>query len=1388
MEGTDDEEIFQIENDEPEQSDDAYSSVAFGVQNESEIEKLIASYDWKSHPLGDISKWSPTIKRTIDFMLSQKLPICLFLTTGLYVVYNDSFVEILGNKHPAAFGEKVQDIWPELWEQTKDDYLRVAVRGQVNFHRGKRFLVNRHGYQEELFFYYYIHPVFDGDKIAGAVLNAVDITEDILQRRRDGCIRDISYLVGHGKSTKDAVQYATKALAKHSNDIPFSLHYLVEKTNETSTLRLTAISGLRTSDPLAPTHTHSSLPPSHDTSIASLTDHLNSASTPWDISYAVQQKQIQLVELPEQYQQAMTPDGDKVCQAAILPIYDNQKGRLVSVVILGVNPNRRYDAAYKKFHLILATQLWSNISSAQRLEEARRKQEEMAQLQRTKTAFFQSTSHEFKTPITLLLGHIEQLKSLKLPLEAEYSLTVARRSALRLLKLVTSLLDFSRFDAHRAKPAFLPTDISAYIIDLASVFRSAFDSANLKYEVDVAPVATMAYLDREMMEKVIYNLISNALKCTVTGKVTVRVREVDNEKVEISVIDTGVGIRKEDIPFLFERFYRVESNLKRSNEGTGIGLALTKEIISVHQGEITVQSVEGEGSAFSIVLPLGKEHLDPSTIVDTADGYTQPYRQREVTEQYFEEILTSLPTLGLSKAQVTNDHASENGPTSSVGKAGTIARSPLSPFTPFSQIHEYGFAIYRYVLIADDNADMGEYLQFLLSPFWKVKVCHNGDEAFEVARKNPPGLVVADVMMPRLNGLDFVRKIRSDLELCTLPVILISARGDDNSQVEGLEAGADDYMVKPFNSKEIIARVRTHLELGRLRSEFERLTTLSPVGMFQYDANGKLMFRSKSLTKIADAGSSQIWTTVHPDDISMVRRVWDHSFKVQSREKIEFRYVHRDGKVVWVLAEWGPEYGEDGKFLGIIGAVTDVTERVEAQIQQLNEVQESQVNQELMIDTISHELRNPLNAIYNNVDLLKSTLDSRRKSINELVKTYRISDEMVQDLINTIELDSESVEALESCARHQRIIADDVLNLSKLRHGGVTLNLSLFDPIKVFSDILLVFKAEMDSRDIMFKTEMEWDQGPIYGDSHRLGQIIVNLMSNAIKFTDKCSVRQITFVLRPEPGKSKTSTTMCFAIKDTGIGISKKARANLFRRFSQATNKTEEVYGGSGLGLHICREMVSLMGGDISLESEEGKGTIFTVRINCEKAGDGGTPRSELQQLNLVNVLNDKDMEPTSTTSDQVSAKNKMSSMRIIVGEDNPINQRVMQRQLERAGHKVLIAKNGNEAYDLYTKNPSEIDALLLDLEMSGCSGLQATRMIRSYEKFGDGEPPSDWHFVRSKERTGRFVPIIGLTGHARPEYRVEAMRSGMDEYVIKPYEKDRLLDLLDRLSRESNT
>ena len=484
--------------------------------------------------------------------------------------------------------------------------------------------------------------------------------------------------------------------------------------------------------------------------------------------------------------------------------------------VFGLNPYRPIDESYRDFCDLVAGQLAASITDARAYEFEKTRAETLAELDQAKTDFFTNVSHEFRTPLTLLLGPAEDaLHDEASPLEGEQRerVEVILRNGQRLLKLVNTLLDFSRLESGRVEATFEPVDLAQYTRELASMFATAASRLGLALGVDAAPLPEPVYIDRDLWAKIVLNLLSNALKFTFEGGIGVQLVHTP-EGARLEVTDSGTGIPEAELPHLFERFHRVSGAKSRTHEGSGIGLALVAELVALHGGTVSASSELGVGTTFTLLLPYGSGHLPSEQLVEE-------HRARSATVAAMAEGFLAETTHWVEP-----------------GSAGAV---------PVPQSQETRPRI----LVVDDNPDIREYVAGLLADDYVVQTAVDGADGLEQARATPPDLVLTDVMMPRMDGFELLAALQADPLTVGTPVVMLSARAGEEGTLQGLDAGADDYLVKPFTARELLARVRSNLELDRARrtrlqlersrSLLDQAQRLARVGSWEIDqATGRV--------------------------------------------------------------------------------------------------------------------------------------------------------------------------------------------------------------------------------------------------------------------------------------------------------------------------------------------------------------------------------------------------------------------------------------------------------------------------------------------------------------------------------------------------------------------
>lgn len=849
--------------------------------------RRIASFDWSDHPLGPLESWPQSLRTAVSLILNSRHPMWVGWGERMSFLYNDAYLHVLGlAKHPWALGRPAAEVWAEIWNVCGPLADKVFSNAEASFMDDVRLFMSRGDITEETFYSFSYSPILDeSGTVAGLFCPSNDVTAKNVSARRSSTLTELAANGLVEKSPASACAAAAATLAKNPDDIPFAALYLTDGATCVLQQRVGGDAVAR----LVPAQVD--LGAEHAEAIAHVIDEV------------IEKGRIQRVALVHA---AAPPKGLldlPVSEAVVLPIAARADARPLGLLVAGVNPTCRLDAEYSAFFDLVASTIGTAVQNARAAQDEKRRADLLAETDRAKTVFFSSVSHEFRTPLTLMLGPIDQIAQ-SVEGELRRLAETAKRNALRLLKLVNTLLEFSRLEAGRTDATFVPTDLAAFTTDIAGSFRSAMESAGLTFSV-AASIDEPAFIDRSMWERILLNLLSNALKFTFEGGITVRVERDANFAV-LRVSDTGVGIAPEELNSLFERFHRVRGARSRSHEGSGIGLALVHELVSLHGGRVDVESTPGKGTTFSVYVPLGSAHLDPAKLGESANaGYAS------AIEQYLADVdATMSPSLA---------------PTATL-----LAACGARPR----------------VLLADDNADLRSYVSSILAPRYDLTTVVNGREALEAARSASFDLIISDVMMPELDGFGFLRALRSDPAIAATPFILLSARAGEEAATEGLLEGADDYVTKPFSSEELLARVYAQISNAALRQRVtqqlrqseERFRTLAsslPCIAFEAAPNGAMLFLSDEYAAYTASttqdGLGAGWThQLHPQDTAGVLGAWADALAGGTELHADVRLRDRDGRYRWFTARALPQRDLDGTILRWVGTLTDIHEQRQA--------------------------------------------------------------------------------------------------------------------------------------------------------------------------------------------------------------------------------------------------------------------------------------------------------------------------------------------------------------------------------------------------------------------------------------------------------------------------
>jgi len=1123
--------------------------------------QLIRSMDWSKTPLGPIATWPQSLRTSVSLCLSSTFPILIAWGPETIQLYNDSYRPICGAKHPESMGQNFRICWETALPVVGDAFTR-GQQGEGTYIKDQRMFLDRYGYLEETFMTFSFAPIRDESGEVGGIFHPItETTDKMLSARRTQVLRDVAALTSQAKANEDIYDSLTTAQPDFALDLPFLLFY--ELQEEGKSARLVNTAGVVTDPAL----------------LANLTG-LNVAETSW---LADLNQTLIIDELASRVGPlAGGPYPETPHTAVRLPIFVSTREQPVGFLLAGVSPRRALDQDYLNFYALLVNTVNTAFSNVYAYQEEQKRAEALAAIDRAKTAFFNNISHEFRTPLTLMLGPLEELlRDVKLntsgykePIEATH------RNALRLLKLVNNLLDFSRIEANRVQASFRPINLVNLTADLASSFRSLIERGGLQLTVSCLPLPSVVYADAEMWEKIVLNLLSNAFKYTLQGGIRVELRAEDNWAV-LRVTDTGIGIPANELPHMFERFHRVANAGGRTYEGSGIGLSLVHELVRLHQGTITVTSVEGEGSTFTVRLPLGKDHLLASQIIEDErwDGISQ------LADSFLKEASTMLTED--KEPELTSADATEED---AVDKS-------------------------THILVVDDNADMRAYLTRLLTPYFSIHTAVNGADALQQLTTLQPQLILSDIMMPVMDGKELLHRVKQNPATAQIPLIFLSARAGQEARIDGLEAGADDYLVKPFSGQELLTKVRAQITLNRSRRQAEtRLRNLvehAPVAMLlvkgedlvielinqtmlelvqqKGDVLGKPLLealpelRQDSFTKRL----LEVFRTGLPD------QGWAVPVPVQRDGQLETGYFN-------ILLT---PYYEGNKRVGVLEVCTEITEQVranqalftsESRFRQLSTQLDEQVQQR------TQQLQESIHDLQRSNDNLQQFAYVASHDLQEpLRKIQAFADILKTQYAEQLDGGADFLDRMQSAASRMSTLIRDLLAYSRIStHRDRSSSVSLTKVVNMaVNDLELIIEETGAIIDI--------DPLPtIQGDSLQLGQLFQNLLSNALKFRRsdvnarvRVTVQQVPTLDLPPTVKPTRAAAAYYRIdiSDNGIGFDEKYVDRIFQVFQRLHGKNQ--YTGTGIGLAICEKVAANHGGAITAASQPGHGATFSVYL-----------------------------------------------------------------------------------------------------------------------------------------------------------------------------------------------
>ncbi|MGH8288047.1 MAG: ATP-binding protein [Steroidobacteraceae bacterium] len=1353
-----------------------------------EMSELMRRHDWSSTPLGSPSRWPQSLRTATSIMLCSRYPMFVWWGCDLINLYNDAYRPFLGTKHPHSLGQPASRVWSEIWDLIGPRTRAVLERAESTFDEALLLIMERFGYPEETYFTFSYSPIRGEDGgVAGLFCAVTDDTRRVIGERRLRLLGEVASTAPKTHSPEQVCAAVADCFTRSARDLPFALLYLMEPGGNSA--RLTAQANMPAATPGV-----------------EAVARLDTAETVWPLRQVFLEGNPVVVEnLCDRL--ALLPTGvwDRPPErAVVVPLREQAQSAVAGFLIAGLNPYLPFDEGYRGFVGLLADQIAAGIARARAYQEERKRAEALAEIDLAKTAFFSNVSHELRTPLTLMLGPIDEAAAHPgTPAAVQSHLDLARRNALRLLKLVNTLLDFARIEAGRVQASYEPTDLAALTRDLASAFRSAMERAGLLLVVECEELGEPAYVDREMWEKIVLNLLSNALKFTLEGKVTIRLRR-QAESAVLEVADTGIGVPEHELPRLFERFHRVEGTAGRTQEGSGIGLALVQELVKLHGGTLEASSELGIGTTFQVVMPLGTAHLPRERIKAHRSGASTAIGSQALVEE----------------ALCWTSETGENYP--SMRPLGESLAPPLDP--------RFRRTAGSRILLADDNADMRAYVCGLLAQAYSVEMVADGERALAAARRLRPDLILADIMMPRLDGLGLLKAVRDEQALRDIPVILLSARAGEQARLEGLDAGADDYLVKPFAARELLARVGALLELTRMRREseqrFRAFVGATSEIIYWMSPDWSEMRHLDGRNFIPDTGDpSRTWLDkyIHPEDQPWFMAAARESIRTKSIFQLEHRIRRVDGSWGWVFSRAIPLEDTAGNITEWFGAASDVTERrstkhargwlaaiiessndaiisktldgivtswnpaavqlfgyepaeiigkpitsiippelhgeeaeflarlrrgeriehretvriakdgrsievaltispiqdesgaiigaskiardIAAQKRAERALREADRRKDEFLALLGHELRNPLSPIGTASELLARTL---------------AHDAPAQISVNMIKRQ----------AAHLTRLVDDLLDIGRITQGRIHLKRCSLDLASVIAQAIETVEPLFREKQHQVSIVSSYQPLYVHGDFARLVQCVVNILTNAAKYTEQEG--QIRVVTRAEGLRA------VIEVSDTGAGIAPDLLPLVFDLFVQSDRTLDRAQGGLGIGLSVVKRLIEMHAGEVTAETGGvGHGSTFVIRL----------PRIARPEAAV---------QPESLRS---------SPRRMLIVDDNIDAADSLAMLLSHAGHETQVAYSGREA--LARVESFEPQVALLDIGLPEMDGYELASRLRALPRLCDT----------------RFV---ALTGYGQSEDRKRSQAAGFDDHLVKPVDLPALERVLAGVARSA--
>lgn len=917
--------------------------------------------------------------------------------------------------------------------------------------------------------------------------------------------------------------------------------------------------------------------------------------------------------------------------------------------------------------------------------------ERIRELDEIKTQFFANVSHELRTPLALILGPAQRLieddGTMDLAQRRE-SGQVVRRNAQMLLKHVNDLLDMSKIEARKLKIELQDTDVAALVRLLASHFAVLAADRKIEYVVD-ADQSSVAAVDPDKLQRVLMNLLGNAFKFAPPGgRIRCSLRQSPHE-LTIAVDDSGTGVQPELRQTIFERFRQGDGGINRKVGGTGLGLAIAKEFVEMHKGRIEVLDSDLGGARFQVTIPLNRLAAGARPIASDAS------LDRTVLDGLIAELGSASPGRQVDDA-------------------------PASPAAGRPRI-----------LVVEDNPDMNRFVAQCLSSRYEVLSAFDGREGLDMALRFRPALVVSDIMMPNVSGVEMIAEMRKQPELRLTPILLLSAKADEELMARLLDEGAQDFIVKPFSEKDLQVRIRNLMLTEQAREEAVQSLAREQEAREEAELQKRLLYSlfmqaptliavlrgPEHVIELANPPVCQAW--VHTEEELLGRPLFeampelgDQLFPslldgvyltgiphVGRETPARFDQDGGEPRIVYFNFIYSPFRNIDGEIEGIFVIASDVTAQVQAreQVDGLREAAESANRaKDEFLAMLGHELRNPLFPIVTALQLMK--LQGHEGSERARI----IIERQVNHLIRLV---------------------DDLLDVSRIARGKVELRTELVEMAEVVAKAIEMASPLLEQRAHALTVDIPRSGLLVDGDPIRLSQVVSNLLTNAAKYTPPGG--QIT--VRAE----QIQEEVVLRVRDTGIGIAPDVLPRVFDLFVQERQAIDRSQGGLGLGLTIVRNLIERHGGSVQARSEGlGRGSEFIVRL----------PRAA-RSLELTDPL-----AAPANVPDASAGRN--GEPRILVVDDNEDAAEMLVSALTRKGYETRVAYDAPTA--LRVASAFSPDIAFLDIGLPVMDGYELASHLRR---------------IPGLSR----LRLIAVTGYGQESDHRKTREAGFQRHLVKP-------------------